>query len=181
GGMPHSYGASFSGVGFFGPSTPDRPIDVRANPAPRAIMIRMDSQLCIVDQVRLVNKFPSLHANTTTNDHSAARVVLAAAAGPFRRGIVHRRARAAAAARARHRVLPGIAGARFHLAASPRTVRSRRVSARQRAVPRLHVAVSRRVSRTRRTARPAPASCQGTPASQPEAVRLLPARVLVRP
>src|SRR5438128_3721217 len=62
--MPHSYGASFSGVGFFGPSTPDSPIDVRANPAPRAIMIRMDSQLCIVDQVRLVNKFPSLHANT---------------------------------------------------------------------------------------------------------------------
>src|SRR5688500_8914524 len=42
--MPHSYGASFSGVGFLGPSRTDRPIMTPAKPTPRAIMITTPSQ-----------------------------------------------------------------------------------------------------------------------------------------
>src|SRR5688572_16250140 len=42
--MPHSYGASFSGVGFLGPRRTDSPIIVAANPQPSAIMIRTPSQ-----------------------------------------------------------------------------------------------------------------------------------------
>src|SRR5215470_17217464 len=45
--MPHSYGADFSGVGLLGPSTFDSTTDTSANPAPSAIMMRMESQPCI--------------------------------------------------------------------------------------------------------------------------------------
>src|SRR6185295_3095573 len=64
--MPHSYGASFSGVGFFGPRTLERRTEISAKPAPSAIMIRMESQPCIAVKWRLVNDFtkPSPHANT---------------------------------------------------------------------------------------------------------------------
>src|SRR3989449_4059536 len=68
--MPHSYGASFSGVGFLGPRTLERRMEISANPAPSAIMTRMESQPCIdvtssyargapPPLARLVNDFPS--------------------------------------------------------------------------------------------------------------------------
>src|SRR6188768_1047516 len=48
-GMPHSYGADFSAVGRRGPSTLDSSTEISANPAPSAIMRRMESQPCIGD------------------------------------------------------------------------------------------------------------------------------------
>src|SRR3989442_9806023 len=68
--MPHAYGASFSGVGFLGPRTLERRMEISANPAPSAIMTRMESQPCIdvtssyargapPPLARLVNDFPS--------------------------------------------------------------------------------------------------------------------------
>src|SRR3954447_5402343 len=57
--MPHSYGASFSGVGFLGPRTLERRTEISAKPAPSAIMIRMESQPCMESCPWLVNDFPS--------------------------------------------------------------------------------------------------------------------------
>src|SRR5215471_1290413 len=59
--MPHSYGASFSGVGFLGPRTLESTTEISANPAPSAIMMRMESQPCtsIAASHRLVNDFAS--------------------------------------------------------------------------------------------------------------------------
>src|SRR6188472_1719313 len=61
--MPHSYGASFSGVGLFGPSRNERPTFKAPNPAPRINRIRMGSQpsMCVTRPVlyRLVNVFSS--------------------------------------------------------------------------------------------------------------------------
>src|SRR5262245_14625330 len=48
--MPHSYGASFSGVGRFGPTRLPSAMLNTANPAPRPIMIRMGSQPCMLCQ-----------------------------------------------------------------------------------------------------------------------------------
>ena len=45
--MPHSYGADFSGVGLRGPSTLDNSTEMSANPAPSAIMMRMEIQPCM--------------------------------------------------------------------------------------------------------------------------------------
>src|SRR5215207_9686014 len=42
--MPHSYGASFSGVGRLGPTSLPRPILNTANPTPSPIIIRIGSQ-----------------------------------------------------------------------------------------------------------------------------------------
>src|SRR5262245_8382355 len=62
--MPHSYGADFSAVGFRGPRTLDSTTDTSANPAPSAIMRRIESQPCM--RRGLVNDFPSPSPNATT-------------------------------------------------------------------------------------------------------------------
>src|SRR5262245_30774248 len=46
--MPHSYGASFSGVGFFGPTRWESRMLKAPNPAPNPIMMRIGTQPCIV-------------------------------------------------------------------------------------------------------------------------------------
>src|SRR6185295_11323544 len=45
--MPHSYGASFSGVGFFLPVRFDRPMFSAPKPAPSTIMMRMGTHPCM--------------------------------------------------------------------------------------------------------------------------------------
>src|SRR3954468_11208318 len=69
--MPHSYGASFSGVGFLG-ATRYAPITLTApNPAPSASMIRIGIQPCMAyNRPALVNVFSSAEPGTVGNDQT---------------------------------------------------------------------------------------------------------------
>src|SRR6478609_10887147 len=61
--MPHSYGASFSGVGFFGPRSNESPMLKAPNPNPSPSMMRMGShpsmRVNLVVLSSLVNVFSS--------------------------------------------------------------------------------------------------------------------------
>src|SRR5215510_1381419 len=57
GGIPHSYGADFSGVGLWGPRTRERPTAPAPKPAPSTISRRISSQLTIARE--LVKLFAS--------------------------------------------------------------------------------------------------------------------------
>src|SRR5471032_434613 len=138
--MPHSYGADFSGVGFFGPRTLERRTEISAKPAPSAIMMRMESQPCMVN-VWACERFPKPvpDANTTAeyglpprgyDPAHAHRLVLAPAAHPVRHRGLQRGSCPAAGAGARDRLFFGDERARLRLEGAPRSVRPRRVSAR---------------------------------------------------
>src|SRR5439155_6196732 len=71
--------------------------------------------------------------------------------------------------------------ARLRLEAATDAVRSGRVPARERPLPRLHVGVSGALPGSRRAARRAPAPGTGAATAESETVRRLPRRILVRP
>src|SRR5688572_9215866 len=84
--MPHSYGASFSGVGFFGPSRRGTRTFTIPKPAPSPIMIRIGTQPCmafpspadLASTAAIVNVFSSAAGRRPANGkrqgaHNATR------------------------------------------------------------------------------------------------------------